>query len=488
MKKFPDTLMILLVIMLIFLGLTWILPAGEFERTLVNGRTLVVPGTYAHVDPNPQGFWEFLKAPLKGVISGAEIIGFVLLVGASFSVLNATGAINAALMSLIRSTQNKPGLRGFVIPIVMLFFSFCGATFGMSEEVLVFVLITIPLAKALGYDAVVGVAIAFVGAGAGFAGAFLNPFTIGIAQGIAELPQYSGIEYRIVVWAVMTIIAILYVMRYASRIRKDPSRSLLYNSREVDGKEKKVEPEMLEFDTRRKIVVLLLFGILGLMIYGVTSLDWYIEEITALFVAMGFLAALLGKINTEQAIKAFYDGAKEMIAPAIIIALAKALIVIATDGRIIDTVLYGLAGTAEGLSASWSAQIMFFFQSGLNFFMPSGSGQAALTMPLMSPLSDLLGLDRQIAVLAYQFGDGLSNLIIPTSAVTMGVLGIAKIRYDQWIRWMMPLFVVLSLAAMVLLFLPGNVFEWKYEDEQVEELESGQLEEQADVEITVSGS
>ncbi len=459
-QKFPDTLLILLAILAVFTLLTWIIPAGEFARADRDGRTVVVPGSYHAVDPQPQGLGAFLMAPARGFAGAAQIIAFVLLVGGAFSMLARTGAIDAGLYSVIALTRRRPAMKQFVIPLLMVAFSLGGATFGMSEEVLVFVLITLPLASALGYDAIVGVAISFVGAGVGFAGAFLNPFTVGIAQGISELPPFSGMGYRLVVWAVMTLLAVLYVMRYAARIAKDPRSSPVYDLRREETASLSESETAPALNARRRAILFFLLFSLVILVVGVNAWGWYIDEITALFLVMGTGAALIARLPVAAALDAFKSGAADMLPPALVIALAKGLILIAGDGKIIDTVLHSLASTADGLPRALAVQAMFLLQSALNFFVPSGSGQAALTMPIMAPLSDLLGISRQVAVLAFQFGDGLSNMIIPTSGVTMGVIAIARIPYDRWFRWMLPLFLLLSLLAMVLLALPVLFFVW----------------------------
>jgi uncharacterized ion transporter superfamily protein YfcC len=459
-KKFPDTILIILGILILFIIMTWLVPAGEFQRTTMNGRTVIDPGTYQRVEQVGQGPGTFFTAPIKGFVSAAQIIGFVFLVGGAFKILTQTGAVDAGLRRVISISEHHPAYKRWILPIIVTLFSLGGATFGMSEETLVFVLITIPLALALGYDSLVGVAIAFVGAGAGFAGAFINPFTIGVAQGIAELAPGSGIEYRLVVWAIMTLLAVIYIMRYASKVEKDPTRSLVY---EVDkqrdiGHMESGEP--IPFTLSRQLVLWSLLATLVILILGVSYWHWYINEIAGLFIGLGILCALLSRMKADDAIKAFIDGANEMMTAALIIGLAKGLIVVAEDGKIIDTILNGIAQSTEGLPRGVTVEIMFILQSCLNFFVPSGSGQAALTMPIMAPLSDLLGITRQTAVLAFQFGDGLSNLIIPTSGILMGILAIAKIPYNVWLKWMIPLFLILSLAAMLLLLAPLYLFTW----------------------------
>ncbi|MBK7410826.1 MAG: putative basic amino acid antiporter YfcC [Saprospirales bacterium] len=459
-KKIPDSILIILGILILFILMTWVVPPGEFQRTEFNGRTVVVPGTYTHVEANPQGPAAFFLAPIKGFIAAAEIIAFVFLVGGAFSILTGTGAVDAGLYRILQFSRKHPAYKKWIIPVIITLFSLGGSTFGMSEENLVFVLVTLPLALALGYDSITGVAICFVGAGAGFAGAFINPFTIGVAQGIAQLPPGSGMGYRLIVWVIMTLAAIWYIMRYANRVEKDPSRSPMY---EIDQQRDSTHYEdtaNLEFNWSRKLVLLGLIASLGILIYGVSYWDWYIEEIAALFIGLGFAAALLGRLKGNDAVKLFMNGAKDMMTAAMVIGLARGLLVVAEEGRIIDTILNGIAQGTQGVPRFMTVEIMFVLQSGLNFFVPSGSGQAALTMPILTPLSDILEISRQSTVLAFQFGDGLSNLIIPTSGVTMGILAIAKVPYQTWLKWMLPLFLIMTLLAILLLLPPMFLFEW----------------------------
>lgn len=461
MKKFPDTLIIILGIMVVFVGLTWVVPAGSFERGLVDGREVLVPGSYTTVAPNPQGLGDFLQAPARGFIAAAQIIAFVFLVGGAFGIITRTGAIDAGLQRIIDFSEQHPRYRHWILPLVITLFSLAGATFGMSEEVLVFVLITIPLALALGYDSITGVAVSFVGAGLGFAGAFINPFTIGVAQGIAELPPASGMGYRLMVWVVTTAIGIIYIMRYMLRLERDPKLSPVYELDQQRGLGELGSTEIVVFTGRHRNILLALAAALLLLVVGVGRWGWYINEIAGLFIGLGMVAALASHLGMEESVTAFKDGAKDMMTAALVIGLAKGLIVIAEDGQIIDTLLHTIAGLSEGLPKAVTVEMMFLFQTLLNFFVPSGSGQAALTMPIMAPLSDLLGISRQTAVLAFQFGDGLSNLIIPTSGVTMGVLAIANIPYNVWVKWFFPLFLLLCIACMLMLLPPVFLFEWK---------------------------
>jgi len=462
MKKFfsksPDALIIVSIFLIVVAALTWVLPAGSYDREIVNGKTFVVPGTYKTTDSNPQGVVEVLTSPVRGIISAAQIIAFVLLVGGAFSMVTATGALDSALQKIIELARKRPGLRKWIIPLLMTIFSFAGGTFGMAEETLVFILITLPLARSMGYDAIVGVAIPFLGAGAGFSGAAINPFTVGIAQGIAELPMFSGWEYRWIVWAIFTIVAIVFVMLYVRRLEKDPTNSLLYGIAGND--ENALEPEMIPFTPRRKIIVGLFLVSLVLLMYGASSLEWHIEEIAALFITLGIISALISHLDVQKSVNAFVAGSKDMLAAALIIGLSKSILLIAEDGLIIDTILHSLTGLVQDFPAAVSVQVMFVTQGVLNIIVPSGSGQAAITMPVMTPLADILGISRQSAVLAYQFGDGLLNLVIPTSGVTMGILSIAKIPYNVWIKWMWPYIVAMTVVSMILLAIPESFFSW----------------------------
>lgn len=458
LKKSPDSILIVSIILCLFILLTWLIPAGEYLREVKDGRTIVVAGTYQEVNANPQGLGDLLIAPIKGLVSASHIIAFVLLVGGAFSIITATGAVDAGLQQILTYAKKNPAAKHFIVPGLMLIFSLAGCTFGMSEEVLVFILITLPLAKSMGYDPIVGIAIPFIGASAGFAGAAVNPFTVGIAQGIAELPIFSGAGYRWFVWIIYTSIAIAFVMWYIRKLEKNPSISPIKNYQQDIAEIEEVEK--IPFTINRKIIILLFCLSIIVLMYGANQLGWYIDEISALFLALGIICAIISQLNIQQTINSFTSGAKDMLTAAIIIGLSKSILVVAEDGKIIDTILYHVAGTMEGLPNYVSVQLMFFVQGFINIFIPSGSGQAAITMPVMTPLADIIGVSRQSAVLAFQFGDGLLNMIIPTSGVTMGVLSIAKVPYNIWVKWIWKLIVLLTLVSMVLLAIPETIYTW----------------------------
>lgn len=448
---FPHTIVIIIFIMIGLILLTWILPAGEFEKQLVNGRKVIVPGTYHQVSGSPQGLGSMLTAPIKGFIEAAQVIGFCLIVGGAFGMLARTKAIPAALNRLLERGKDNPRLNSIIVPIVMVFFSLAGATFGMSESTLVFVMITIPLAIALGYDSIVGISMSFMAAGVGFAAAITNPFNIGVAHGIAELPLFSGWEFRVLIWTVLTSIAIFFVMRYANRIKRNIQISSVYEIDRDRSIEISEDSSIKIFDIRQKIIIGLLFISLILLVYGANQWKWFINEISALFIALGILSAIVYRLKTRDAVDAFITGAKDMVTAGLIIGMSRGLLVIASQGKIIDTMLYSVSGLGKSLPPELSVQVIFIFQSLFTFLVPSGSGQAALTVPIVAPLSDLLEVGRQTAVTAFHLGDGLFSMLVPTSGVTMGVLSIAKIPYTTWVKWFIRLLLILFGISMILL-------------------------------------
>ena len=463
-----DTTLLVFAIVCLAAAVTWIVPAGSFERETievegVGTRDVVVPGTFEYLEQgSPQGIQDVLRAPIRGIIDAADIIAFVFLVGGAFAILAETGAIDAGLRSVIGWAERSPAVERALIPLFMTLFALGGAVFGMAEETLPFVLIFVPLARRLGYDTVTGFAIVMVGSQVGFAAAFLNPFTIGIAQGISGVPLFSGIAFRVVMWAVFVGVAIAFVMRYAARVRREPSTGLLWDEEagaEVTdlGVATLADPaagpaaEAGSGGSEGRVgAVLLTFGLgLSLLVWGVLTQGWYIEELSALFVGMGIVAGVVGGLSAGRISKAFSRGVRDLASTALLIGLARGILAVLEGGQVIDTILFGLAATMGGLGSLASAEAMLIMQSALNFFVPSGSGQAALTMPLMSQFADLVQVSRQSAVLAYQLGDGVTNLIIPTNYVIVGALGLVGIPWSRWARWILGLTVGLTGLSAV---------------------------------------
>ena len=461
--KAPNTYFLIFSIIIVTAVLTWIIPSGEYNRSAMNGREIVVAGSFHSVESNPQGIGAILMAPIRGFTnkSAALIVGFILIVGGVFAILAKTRAIDAAIMAVAKAHDKSPIIEMLYIPIFMVIFSLGGGSFGMGEEVIPFILIFVPLTLALGYDSIVGVAIPFVGAGAGFAGAFLNPFTIGIAQQIADLPLFSGIGYRIISWIICTAVAIAFVMMYAAKIKKRPEKSLTFDMDEEKRKNLQIgDLENFKGISKGHKLALWTFalGMVG-MVIGVLKYQWYIEEICAVFFLTGIIVGIVGRLSMKEFTDAFVSGARDMVGTALIIVLARGILIIAEDGRIIDTMLYGLASSIKNLHPIISSQAMFVIHSIINFFVPSGSAKAALTMPIMIPLADIVGVTRQTAVLAFQFGDGFSNMIVPTSAITMGVLTLSGISWEKWARWIIPLEIIFLIVGFILL-IPPFIMGW----------------------------
>jgi len=459
--KLPHTLVLIYVMVVLTVVATWIVPGGEYQRVEKDGRQMPVADSFREVAGRPQGVGALFVSPVKGFIDAAAIIAIVFIVGGAFAVIQKTGTVAAFIQALALKFGRSRALRALLIPSTMIVFSLGGAVFGMCEETMPFILIFVPLALSLGYDSLVGTAIPFLGAAAGFAGAFFNPFTVGIAQGIVGLPLYSGLGYRLIVWAIGTAIVIVFVMRYAARVHKDPRRSPVYED-DLIRKKKYLNGvpggDIIEVHPVHTRVLILFLAGMGLLVFGILKYKWYISEIAGLFLAIGILAGLVGRLKTEEIARSFVDGAKDMINAALIIGCARAILVVATDGKILDTLLHAMAGTIAHVHPVISSQLMFLSQCVINFFVHSGTAQAALTMPIMAPLGDLVGITRQTAVYAFQLAEYI-NPVLPTSGVTMGVLGLAQLRWEKWAKWLLPLLAAWILFGLLSL-IPPVLLRW----------------------------
>lgn len=478
-----NTFAIILTIMAVVAVMTWIIPSGAYDRHEIDGRLVVVAGTYHAVERAPQGLFDVLTAPIQGFSKAAEVIVFLLVIGGVLSVVEKTGAITAGIQAASRFFERNPKLRFLFIPLGIIVFSLCGSMFGMCEEALIFIPIFIPLALSLGYDSALGTAIPFVGAGVGFAAAFTNPFTVGIAQGIAQVPLYSGIGYRLIVWTICTIVVITWMSLYARKIRKDPTQSLTYEFDIEKRKELKLTKNETRMTKRQKLVLLafalgmvtLIAGVLKpqlcALIHRTLGLDlmtllhleaegWYITEIAALFLGVGFLCGFLGKMSMQKFNDAFFDGVRGMAEIAMLLCFAQAIVIIANNGHILDTMLEWMSSAIKHLHpvcASWAAMML---QTVIDFFIPSGSGKAVLTMPILAPLADLIGITRQTMVLAFQLGGNWMNMVLPTDPVTIAAIGFARIAYPKWLKWMLPLLILMYLLSFVLL-IPPYLMKWQ---------------------------
>ncbi len=448
--RIPHTyILISMLIILAAIG-THVIPAGEFDRLKdeKTGRTLVVPGTFHTVESQPVGIFDTVMSLPKGLNAASEIIFFVLLVGAVFQIINATGTINH---SIGRAVQNLKGREHFLVPASMLVIAAGGATFGMCEEALIFVPLAVAIAKGVGYDAVVGVAMIYLGAYVGYTAGPLNPFNTGIAQGIAELPLFSGIGFRFACMGLFYIIVWWWIMRYAKMVKKDPTKSVVYGV-ETDTVIGNVDFGSQEPLTKKDLMILgvIVMGFVYLA-YGVMKKGYYLQEIITVFLIMGIICGFIGRLSVDEIAENFVQGAKEMSFTAICIGLARAIVTILTDGNIMDTVINSLASVVSVLPASLASIGMLAVQTGLNFIFASGSGQAATTMPIMAPLGDILGVTRQVTVLAFQFGDGITNSISPIQPTLMAAIGLAGVSYDRWVKFVWPIMLMWTILAAGLL-------------------------------------
>lgn len=451
----PHVYVIIFALILIAAAATYLVPAGSFDRETDDaGQEIVVDGTYQAVESTPAGIMDILTSVHAGMVEAAPIIFFVFIVGGAFGVFRATGTADAAV-SRIAAKAN--GREIIVVPALMIFFAIGGAVFGLAEETIPYIMIIAPLAIMLGYDSLVGAAIVLIGAGSGFAAAFMNPFTVGVAQGIAGLPIFSGIGTRIVFWAIFVSVSIIYVTWYAVRVRRNPKLSLMYEEDRVRDDIHPAESAPLGPRHIANIVVLLLT--VCVLAGGVMAFGWYIPEISGLFLAMGVIMAIIGGLGFSKTAEAFVEGFLAMTMGALVIGLAYAVLTVLKDGNIMDTLIFGMAGSVSQLPTEFAAMGMYAVQSLTNFIVPSGSGQAALTMPIMAPLSDLVGVSRQTAVLAFQFGDGISNILTPTSGYFMAALAAAGVSWTKWVRWIWPL-ILIQYAMGATFVLIAHLFIW----------------------------
>ncbi len=438
-SRFPDALVLIFAMIVLAQVATWLLPAGEFAR---EGRK-VIPGTYHAVQAAPLPWYAFLTLVPKGLEAGSEIIFFVFLVGGVIGIIRATGAVDAVLGAAIRRSSGTPVL---LVAVMMALFALGSATIGMAEEYMPFIPILVTMCLALGMDAVVAMGIVYVAAGVGYGCAALNPFTVLIAQDIAGLEPASAQGVRWLLWAVCLAVGIFHVLRYARRVKADPSRSLV---RDVDYASGFEFPEDTRFTRARALVLLVAVAGIALFVVGVKRWGWYLTELSGIFLALGLLAGAIGRLSPNRVAREFCRGAAEMTTTALLIGFARTIEVVLSEGKVIDTVIHGMAGPLGHFGPAPAALGMLGVQSACNFFIPSGSGQAFVTMPILAPMSDLVGVSRQAAVLAYQFGDGFTNMIVPTNALLMGMLGLARIPYQRWLRFVVPVLLELYVVAIL---------------------------------------
>ena len=448
----PHIYIIIVSIMLLAAIATYLLPAGQFDRAVdeATGRELIVKDTFHKVEQNPTSVLGFFIAMPKGIVDAGWIFVLTFCVGGGFAVLRETGVITGAIGALSR----KLSARGIIIiPILTTVFAVIDCFIGMPEMNIVYVPMLIPIMLALGFDSITACATAMVGSAAGFTAAIANPFTVVIAQKICGLPLYSGWQFRVAVLVIVLAIGIFYVMRYAMRVKKDPSKALAPETDAVNRAKSKPEEKSGKMPLRIKLAGFSALALFLLMIYGVISWGWDMPEIGGIFVAIGIVSGVVAGLSGNDICDYFMKGCEDVLLGAIMIGLARGISVILTDACIIDTIVYHLSNLVANLPPSITSIGMLLVQTVLNFLIPSGSGQTVVSMPIMAPLADMVGVTRQTAVLALQFGDGFTNIIYPVSGYLMASLTLAGVPYQKWVKFILPLIIIWTvLAAIVLVF------------------------------------
>lgn len=460
--KVPHVFALLTGVILVCSLLTYLIPSGNYERIEKSygtmTRTVVVPGSFEQLPKHyslrglligdesegaatPVSALGFLSAIPRGMEEAAEIIFFIFVIGGVFGILQRTGTISAVLHGLLERYRHSAPL---LTVALMTAIGIGGSTLGMGEEFIPLVPVFLVVARELGFDRIYGLALVIVAADIGFAAATTNPFTVQIAQGIAELPLGSGMPLRLVFFVTCMSWSILYVIRYGRRIKADPSKSLMTGDEfTLPGRESKREGI-----SKADLWIVIACGVVfAFVVFAVQKMGWWLAEMGGGFLLMGFVASMIGRLSVSDATEAFVAGCRDMVVAALVVGFAKGIQVVLMDGQIMDTLIFSAASVLGHFPRVLAAEGMLLFQTTLNFFIPSGSGQAAVTMPLMAPLADVLGLTRQTAVLAFTCGDGFSNTIIPTSGILMAMLGLSGITYERWLRFMLPLFAQLMLLS-----------------------------------------
>lgn len=448
-SRFPHIYVLLVSLIAVCVILTWILPAGSFDRVEnESGRMVVVPGTYHSIDATPVGPFQGVQAIYRGMIDAAPIIFFVFISYAAISLVISSGSFDGLISLMLRKLRGKAKLA--MIPIFLVVIGIGSSTIGIAEEMYPFIPLFVSVAIAMGYDAIVGVTMVVVATGIGYSAAAMNPFNVGLAQAIAELQPLSGAWFRIMSHAIFIVVVSIYTIRYALKIQADPTKSVVYGDDfgelERDTEAMKSQP----FGVRQKLVIAILGIGIGVIVWGCKTYGWYLNELSAVFLIMAICTAIVMNWGPNTIAEKMAAGITEIAIAGVMIGIARGVLIVMQDGQIIDTIVNGLALPLMELPRWLAMEAMLIVQTFLSFIIPSGSGQAVTSMPIMAPLADVLHINRQIAVLAFQFSDGISNCMWPTAMVPI-LCGISKIKIDKWIKWFLPLFCILLVTQGALL-------------------------------------
>ena len=451
--KMPHTYAIISAVIIIACILTWVIPSGTFdyETVEINGveRSVPVEGSFHFIEKTSEhkvGLMGFLTSFQDGIIYNSDLMALIFIVSGAFYVIVKTGAFHALIASTLRKFNGQDKI---LLAICFCIFAAGGTLFGMLNEFNGFYPLFVGLAIALGYDAVFGMAIMTLGMDIGFAVGIMNPYTVVVGQSIAGLPIYSGAWYRCICLVVLATLALFWVFRYGNKVRKDPSKSVMLGIESKYAFDKS-ELDQYQMATKNKLIIAeVAIGIVVLM-YGFLNLDWGTTELTGVFILLAFIAAMLDRQTVSEFCDEFLTGCENVVFGALIVGVAAAILLVMEKGMIVDTIIYYAGNAMMHVPTALAAEAMLILQTFLNFFIPSGSGQAATIMPIMAPIADMVGLSRQVAVLAYQFGDGLSNTLWPTCGIMVSC-GLAGVPIDRWWKFFLPLFGLMFIAASILL-------------------------------------
>lgn len=453
--KLPHTYVILTIILLVVVGLTYIIPGGEYDQVIdsANGKTIVLPESFHFVEGNRPGFFDIFLSVSRGYVSAADILFLIVFAYGFVYVLKDNGTLDAAVSALLKLMGKRTEL---LIPVGMLLFGLLGSTLGIFEETYGLVPLFASIMLALGYDNLVGGAVVYIGVATGFAAAMTNPFSVGIAQTIADVPLNSGVAYRAVIFVVFEMVSIWYVMRYARKVKQNPELSVLYGCDEVERSDKKQYDKEVKFTFRRKLCTILFFATIGILLYGTSMLGWYIDEISSLFLAMMVVAGVVGGSSLNEICLTFIESTKSVVSSILVIGFTRGILIVMKEALISDTIVYYLSSLLDIGNPVISSIGMLFLQSIINIFINGSSSQATITMPIMAPVADIVGVSRQTAVLAYCFGDGFSDMFWPTNcSLECGLMGIPL---ERWYKFITPLFLIMTILQVFFIALSVYVY------------------------------
>lgn len=455
--KAINPMIFLVVVVLLCAAASYVVPAGSYDRVMdaATEREIVAPDSFHYVERHPTTLFSLLSSLTLGMQNAASVIFFLMIIGGMFAILNGTGAINAGMAGIVRRMRGREMM---MIPVCMIVFG-CGSCFcGNFEEFLAFVPLVLACCLTMGFDSLTAVGIVFGSAAAGYGGAMTNAFTVGVAQGISGLPMFSGIALRGALFAALMVVSIAYVMWHAARVRRDPTSSSTYEIDRITAQEAALDVDDIpDMTGRHKLVLLVLILGVAYTVYGIVTEGFYIDELAAVFLATGIVGGVIGGSGPSKICDDFTKGCGDMLFPCLMIGLANSAVIILKEANIMDTIIHSLAAMLNGLPKSLLACGMFVVQDLFNVLVPSGSGQAAITMPIMAPLADMLGITRQTAVLAFQLGDSFTNVVAPTGGEILAALAMCRTPYGKWLKYLAPLFCLWCLVAFAFLIFATQI-------------------------------